>query len=61
MIKKKANTQKRKVSILEALFELELIHRDDINVAYIIRLLSNLMLPKKDAEQIERKYSTCEH
>lgn len=34
---------KEKVSILEDVdFELELIHRDEINVAYILRLLANL-------------------
>lgn len=36
-------TQKEKVSILEDVdFELELIHRDEINVSYILRLLINL-------------------
>jgi type I restriction enzyme, R subunit len=38
--KVKSEHQKEKVSILEAVdFELELIHRDEINVAYIIQLL----------------------
>ncbi|MCB0610903.1 MAG: type I restriction endonuclease subunit R, partial [Lewinella sp.] len=36
-------TEKEKVSILDDVdFELELIHRDEINVAYILRLLSKL-------------------
>lgn len=39
--KVKSNTSKEKVSILEDVdFELELIHRDEINVAYILRLLA---------------------
>ncbi len=38
--KVKSNNEKEKVSILEDVdFELELIHRDEINVAYIIQLL----------------------
>ena len=41
--KVKNNSQKEKVSILEDVdFELELIHRDQINVAYIIQLLIKL-------------------
>jgi type I restriction enzyme R subunit len=41
--KVKTNHQKEKVSILEDVdFELELIHRDEINVAYILKLLANL-------------------
>jgi type I restriction enzyme R subunit len=41
--KVKSNHQKEKVSILEDVdFELELIHRDEINVAYIIQLLIKL-------------------
>lgn len=46
-----------KVSILEDVdFELELIHRDEINVAYIIRLLIKLKAnQKKDAQQIEKE------
>jgi type I restriction enzyme R subunit len=35
--------QKEKASILEDMdFELELIHRDEINVAYILKLLAKL-------------------
>ncbi|MGY6560799.1 MAG: type I restriction endonuclease subunit R [Luteibaculaceae bacterium] len=41
--KVKSNHQKEKVSILEDVdFELELIHRDEINVSYIIQLLIKL-------------------
>ncbi len=41
--KVRRDTEKDKVSILEDLdFELELIHRDDINVSYIVRLLKDL-------------------
>lgn len=41
--KVKSDNQKEKVSILEDVdFELELIHRDEINVAYIIQLLIRL-------------------
>jgi len=41
--KVKTDHQKEKVSILEDVdFELELIHRDEINVAYILKLLANL-------------------
>jgi type I restriction enzyme R subunit len=42
--------QKHKTSILDDIdFELELIHRDQINVAYILKLLAKL----KDAKQSE--------
>ncbi len=41
--KVKTEHQKEKVSILDDVdFELELIHRDEINVAYILKLLANL-------------------
>jgi len=41
--KVKTNHLKEKVSILEDVdFELELIHRDEINVAYILKLLAHL-------------------
>ncbi len=55
--KVKSDHAKEKVSILEDVdFELELIHRDEINVAYIIRLLIRLKAnQKKDAEQIEKE------
>lgn len=49
--------QKEKVSILEDVdFELELIHRDEINVAYILQLLIKLKSKvKKDVEQTEKE------
>ncbi len=48
----KSSTQKEKDSILDDVdFELELIHRDEINVAYILSLLANL----KDAPEAERE------
>lgn len=58
--KVKNDTQKEKVSILEDVdFELELIHRDEINVNYIIQLLIklkqsllNATLPQEKKEQI---------
>jgi len=55
--KVKSEHAKEKVSILEDVdFELELIHRDEINVAYILRLLIKLKAnQKKDAEQIEKE------
>ena len=50
--KVKTNHQKEKVSILNDVdFELELIHRDEINVAYILSLLAKL----KDAEPEEQE------
>ena len=55
--KVKSDHSPEKVSVLEDVdFELELIHRDEINVAYIIRLLIKLKAnKKKDAEQIEKE------
>ncbi|MFC3415651.1 type I restriction endonuclease subunit R [Algoriphagus hitonicola] len=50
--KAKGHNQKEKVSILSDVdFELELIHRDEINVAYIIKLLAKL----KDAPEEEKE------
>ena len=53
-------TEKEKVSILEDVdFELELIHRDEINVNYILNLLANLKnsepneLAKKQKEIVD--------
>ena len=52
--KVKTNTQKEKVSILEDVdFELELIHRDEINVAYILKLLANLKCA--DPNDVEKR------
>lgn len=55
--KVKSNHQKEKVSILEDVdFELELIHRDDINVAYIIQLLIKLKSQtQKDTTKAEKE------
>jgi type I restriction enzyme, R subunit len=58
--KVKNDTKKEKVSILEDVdFELELIHRDEINVAYIIQLLIKLkgflLNDKKDISQAEQE------
>jgi len=49
--KVKSDNQKEKVSILDDVdFELELIHRDVVNVAYILKLLAQLY----DAEEAEK-------
>ncbi len=55
--KVKNDRQKEKVSILEDVdFELELIHRDEINVAYIIQLLIKLKSQtKKDTTSAENE------
>ena len=47
--------QKEKVSILDDIdFELELIHRDDINVGYILRLLEEMQISRQeDKEKIK--------
>ncbi|MEQ8712513.1 MAG: type I restriction endonuclease subunit R, partial [Cyclobacteriaceae bacterium] len=53
--KVKSQSQKEKVSILQDVdFELELIHRDEINVAYILKLLAKL----KDAAPEEQEKQT---
>lgn len=58
--KVKSDHQKEKVSILEDVdFELELIHRDEINVAYIIQLLIKLKSSStKEVSQIENEIFT---
>lgn len=55
--KVRSDHQKEKVSILDDVdFELELIHRDEINVAYIIQLLIRLKSQvKKDVAQAEKE------
>jgi len=57
--KVKGDRQADKVSILDDVdFELELIHRDEINVRYIIQLLIKLKAnEKKDAEQVRKEIS----
>ncbi|HAD96932.1 MAG TPA: deoxyribonuclease HsdR [Cryomorphaceae bacterium] len=54
--KAKNHNQSEKVSILNDVdFELELIHRDEINVAYILRLLAKLKdAPEKDKARQKR-------
>ncbi len=54
--KAKRDKQKEKVSILEDIdFELELIHRDEVNVSYIIALLGNLHSVGPAEQEKERK------
>jgi len=55
--KVKSSHEVEKVSILDDVdFELELIHRDEINVAYIVQLLIRLKAnQKKEAEQVEKE------
>ncbi|MBK7094129.1 MAG: type I restriction endonuclease subunit R [Saprospiraceae bacterium] len=55
--KVKTDHLKEKVSILEDVdFELELIHRDEINVAYILQLLIKYKSSQKpESEQIEKE------
>jgi type I restriction enzyme, R subunit len=57
--KVKSSTGKEKVSILEDVdFELELIHRDEINVYYILRLLANYKgAGKEERERIKKTIS----
>ncbi|WP_299249345.1 type I restriction endonuclease subunit R [uncultured Cytophaga sp.] len=50
------DTQKQKTSILDDIdFELELIHRDQINVAYILKLISNLKGAHTSEAKAQRK------
>jgi type I restriction enzyme R subunit len=54
--KVKQDAQKQKTSILDDIdFELELIHRDQINVAYILKLLAQLKGEKGAAAVAQRK------
>jgi type I restriction enzyme R subunit len=58
--KVKSDNQKEKVSILEDVdFELELLHRDEINVAYILRLLTKLK-NAKDADKPKEKQAIAD-
>lgn len=55
-LKPSTNRDKEKVSILEDVdFELELIHKDEINVVYILKLLSLLKDTEDSNEQIKQK------
>jgi len=54
--KTKHDNAKEKVSILDDVdFELELIHRDEINVTYILKLLGALKDVKKSDQEAKRK------
>lgn len=54
--KTKHDTAKEKVSILDDVdFELELIHRDEINVTYILKLLAALKDAKKSEQDAKKK------
>lgn len=54
--KVKRETAKEKVSILDDVdFELELIHRDEINVSYILRLLGKLHEAEEEEKEKQRK------
>jgi type I restriction enzyme, R subunit len=54
--KAKSAHQKEKVSILEDVdFELELIHRDEINVSYILKLLAKLKDSTDEEQNQQRK------
>ncbi|ARV14153.1 type I restriction endonuclease subunit R [Polaribacter sp. SA4-12] len=54
--KVKNNNQTQKVSILDDIdFELELIHRDQINVIYILQLLANLKTKDKSEAAKQKK------
>ena len=54
--KVKSENQKEKTSILDDIdFELELIHRDLINVAYILKLLAKLKQAKASEAQQQKK------
>ncbi|MFT5646702.1 MAG: type I restriction enzyme R subunit, partial [Aureispira sp.] len=54
--KVKQDTQKQKTSILDDIdFELELIHRDQINVAYILKLLAQLKGANTSEAKAQRK------
>ena len=54
--KVKSNHEKEKVSILEDVdFELELIHRDEINVAYILKLLAEMKGAKQEEQDKKQK------
>lgn len=54
--KVKTDHGKEKVSVLEDVdFELELIHRDEINVTYILKLLADLKETKESDKQKKKK------
>lgn len=54
--KVRTNTKKEMVSVLEDVdFELELIHRDEINVAYILKLLARLHESNEQEKEKHKK------
>ncbi len=54
--KVRTTTEKEKVSILDDVdFELELIHRDEINVTYILKLLGKLHEAEEEEKEAQRK------
>lgn len=54
--KARSQRQKEKVSILNDIdFELELIHRDEVNVAYILKLLAKLKDASEDEQEKQRR------
>ena len=54
--KVKVHQQKEKVSILEDVdFELELIHRDEVNVSYILKLIASLKEAAPDEQATQEK------
>jgi type I restriction enzyme R subunit len=54
--KVKTTAEKEKVSILDDVdFELELIHRDEINVVYILKLLGKLHEAEEEEKEAQRK------
>ncbi len=54
--KVRSDHQKEKASILEDVdFELELIHRDEVNVAYILKLLAKLKLSEGEEVKQQKK------
>lgn len=59
--KSKNNTRKEKVSILDDIdFELELIHRDEINVSYILKLIANINIATTQEEKDKQKKQILE-
>jgi type I restriction enzyme R subunit len=53
----KSTTEREKVSILEDVdFELELIHKDEINVNYILMLLGKLKDAKEEDKEAQREH-----
>lgn len=54
--KSKSQSQKEKISILNDIdFEIELIHRDEINVSYILKLLAKLKDSTKEEQEKQKK------